>query len=81
MHQTFTQQPNPQVSDLVLDPLDYSEALRGPVLRGSLAGKDAVRLALILPVAIAQLDAIGDSYGALALANLYKRIVRLHTLA
>jgi hypothetical protein len=81
MNQTVTVTSTPQISDLVLDPLAYSDALRGPVLRGSLPGATAERLSTVLPVAIAQLDALGDTDGAIALATLYEQIESLHTLA
>ncbi|NTU84001.1 MAG: hypothetical protein HGA45_32295 [Chloroflexales bacterium] len=81
MNQTVSVTTAPQVSDLVLDPFVYSEALRGPVLRGSLPDDEAERLSTVLPVAIAQLDAIGDAYGAIALATLYEQIECLQTLA
>jgi hypothetical protein len=34
----------------------------------------------VLPVAIAQLDAIGDPYGSLALTKLYYQLTQLETL-
>lgn len=59
-----------QVIDLVLDPFAYYDALIAslcPDERGSTALE---HLANILPAAIAQLDAVGDVYGALALVGL-----------
>lgn len=77
MSHTFTATSTPRVSDLVLEPFGYSDALRGPVQQGSLPDEVAERLSTVLPVAIAQLEALGDAYGAIALATLYEQIESL----
>lgn len=63
-----------QLVDFVLDPFACCEALTTPVRQGRLSGETIEQLALVLPQAIAQLDAIGDLHGALALAELYDRL-------
>lgn len=68
------------VSDLVIDPFEYAEALAPVVRRSLLASEAADHLAQLLPLAIAQLDAVGDVYGALALAGLYAQMEPLHAL-
>ncbi len=60
-----------QVSDLVLHPFAYREALHRAVHQGDLPDTMTERLAMVLPCAIAQLDAIGDPYGAMVLQRLY----------
>lgn len=71
----------PNVSELVLDPFTYSDLL-APLLReGLLAHAEADRLAAALPTAIAQLDALGDAYGAIALAGLYAQLENLQAVA
>lgn len=60
-----------QVSDLVLHPFAYHEALQRAVHQGDLPDTMTERLAMVLPCAIAQLDAIGDPYGAMVLQRLY----------
>lgn len=74
----MTTQLTPRVSDLVLDPFAYSEALTPLVREGRLAHAEADRLAAALPTAIAQLDALGDAYGAIALASLYEQLASLN---
>jgi hypothetical protein len=76
----ITTQPmsTPRVSDLVLDPFVYSDALAPLVREGRLAGEAASSLVATLPAAIAQLDALGDAYGAIALASLYEQLASLH---
>ena len=64
----------PKVSDLVLDPFVYSETLTQALHAGCLADATAEGLARVLPTAIAQLDAIGDPYGAMALDSLYEQL-------
>ncbi|HMQ33068.1 MAG TPA: hypothetical protein PKD53_20220 [Chloroflexaceae bacterium] len=71
----------PRVSDLVLDPFVYSDALAPLVREGRLAHEAADRLAAALPAAIAQLDALGDAYGAIALASLYEQLAGLQAVA
>jgi hypothetical protein len=77
MNQTIGRSIELQVSDLVLDPFQYQEALSRQARSGQLEGETIEHLATVLPVAIAQLDAIGDSYGSLALAGLYNQLTRL----
>lgn len=77
MSQMFTTVATPRVSDLVLEPFAYSDALLSPALQGDLPDEMAERLSMILPVAIAQLEALGDAYGAIALASLYEQIESL----
>jgi hypothetical protein len=60
--------------DLVLEPLVYAEALRGPLHTGLLDGMTVTHLETLLPRAILQLDAIGDEHGAIALASLQDSI-------
>jgi hypothetical protein len=69
-----------QIIDLVLDPFRYQDALSREVRSGQLEGEIIQQLATVLPVAIAQLDAIGDMYGSLALAGLYDQLTRRETL-
>ncbi len=71
----------PQVSDLVLDPFTYSDALAPLVREGRLAHTAADHLTATLPAAIAQLDALGDAYGAIALASLYEQLTSLQAVA
>jgi hypothetical protein len=75
---TPTTQPAPRVSDLVLDPFAYSEALAPLVREGRLPHAEADHLAWALHAAIAQLEAVGDAYGAIALAHLYEQLSTLH---
>lgn len=66
--------PTPRVSDLVLEPFAYSDSLRA-LVRGGRLSHDAVdHLCAALPTAIAQLEALGDAYGAIALAGLYEQL-------
>lgn len=76
-----TTQPAPRVSDLVLDPFAYSEALAPLVREGRLPQAEADSLARALPTAIAQLDALGDAYGAIALAGLFEQLENLQAVA
>lgn len=70
-----------QVVDLILDPDRYHDALINSARRRR-AGKDAVgRVTEMLPLAIAQLDTVGDEYGALALEDLYVQLMRLQPAA
>lgn len=78
MAMTTTTQPAPRVSDLVLEPFTYSEALTPLVREGRLPHDEADRLAAALPTAIAQLDALGDPYGAIALAHLLEQLADLN---
>jgi hypothetical protein len=77
MNQTIGHSIELQVTDLVLDPFEYQDALGRQVRSGELEGETIEQLATMLPVAIAQLDAIGDTYGSLALAGLYDQLARL----
>lgn len=71
----------PTVSELVLEPFVYSDLL-APLLReGLLPNAEADRLAAALPTAIAQLDALGDAYGAIALAGLFAQLENLQAVA
>jgi hypothetical protein len=66
-----------QVIDLVLDPFIYYDALIASI-RQAQQDSDAIdHLAVMLSAAIAQLDAIGDTYGALALIGLHTQLIRL----
>jgi hypothetical protein len=65
----------PQVVDLVLDPFSYQEALCAQVEQEQLSSLIVTHLVLVLPLAIAQLDALGDTYGALALEGLQHQLV------
>jgi hypothetical protein len=69
-----------QVVDLVLDPFMYREALIAPMREGQLDGAALDHLNEVLPLAIAQLDALGDVYGALALAGLESELTGLEAL-
>lgn len=71
----------PLVTDLVLDPFLYSDLI-GPLVReGLLPTNEADHLAGVLPAAIAQLDALGDAYGAIALAAIYAQLAGQQALA
>lgn len=65
-----------QVLDLVLEPYTYHDALLHLARHDDLDCDDADHLAAVLPRAIAQLDAVGDLYGALALDNVLDRLMR-----
>jgi hypothetical protein len=56
--------------DLVLEPFASCENLNATLRDGKLSPQQAEHLAALLPRAVAQLDAIGDPHGALALASL-----------
>jgi hypothetical protein len=64
-----------RVTDLVLDPLAQHEALCKALRGQALASAEADHIAALLPCAIAQLDAIGDDEGALALEALAARLL------
>lgn len=81
MNPSLKTKPGLRVSDLVLNPFAYSDALRGPVSHGNVDDNVAERLSMILPIAIAQLDALGDPYGAIALESLYEELESLHLVA
>jgi hypothetical protein len=70
-----------QVTDLVLDPFWYHDTLSARASLDQLAGDAIDHLATLLPVAVAQLDAIGDAYGSLALAGLYTQLTGLEAMA
>ncbi len=78
---SFTARSAPRVSDLVLDPFIYSDTLGRLARDGRLAHELADRLAEVLPAAIAQLDALGDSYGAIALDSLYGHLAGMQAVA
>ena len=80
MNQTIEPSIELQVSDLVLDPFIYQDALSARARLGQLEGDTINHLTTVLPVAVAQLDAIGDPYGSLALAKLYRQLTQLETL-
>lgn len=65
------------LTDLVLEPDRYHDALIGAARRDDLGYEAAERLAALLPLAIAQLEAIGDEYGAMALTGLSDQLTRL----
>lgn len=69
-----------QVVDLVLDPFTYHDAMVASVSQGQLDSDAIDSLTAVLPIAIAQLDAIGDLHGALALAGLYDRLARFEAM-
>jgi hypothetical protein len=70
-----------QLFDLVLDPFAYADALSEAAHEGRLEGEASERLAHVLELAIAQLDSVGDEYGALALADLFNGLLRLEPVA
>jgi hypothetical protein len=76
---SYVQRPVAQlrVTDLVLAPLSQHDALREVIRREGLASVEVDHLAGLLPVAISQLDAIGDDEGALALEELAARLLAL----
>jgi hypothetical protein len=80
MNQTIGHPIELQVTDLVLDPFRYQDTLSRQARSDQLEGETIQHLATLLPLAIAQLDAIGDPYGSLALAGLYNQLMRLETL-
>lgn len=69
-----------QVLDLVLEPYDYRDALLASVRGDDLHCEDADHLAAVLPRAIAQLDAVGDLYGAMALDELFDQVMRFQPM-
>jgi hypothetical protein len=81
MHQIINPAIELQVIDFVLDPFKYQEALSTCAKLGQLAGETINHLAMVLPLAVAQLDAIGDVYGGLALARLRDQLTQLESLA
>lgn len=74
MSASFKPSEHVQVSDLVLHPFAFSEALQRAAHQGDLPETVTERLARVLPRAIAQLDAIGDPYGAMVLERLYDEL-------
>jgi hypothetical protein len=80
MNQTIGRSIELQVIDLVLDPLRHQDALSRQARSGQLESETIEHLATVLPVAIIQLDAIGDPHGSLALAGLYDQLTRLETV-
>jgi hypothetical protein len=66
-----------QVIDLVLNPFSYYDTLSTQASLGQLEGAAIYHLAAVLSVAVAQLDAIGDPYGSMALAKLYDQLIGL----
>lgn len=70
-----------QVVDLVLDPFNYRDVIGTFLDQDRLNGAVVEHLARVLPLAIAQLDAVGDAYGALALEELRCQLVRPAVLA
>ncbi len=63
-----------QVFDLVLDPFVYRDTLATPASMGLLDSHAVHHLVEVLPLAIAQLDAVGEEYGAIALAGLQDKL-------
>jgi hypothetical protein len=74
MKQTLRPITTLQVSDLVIDPYFYRDALGIAVRHERLPSAALEHLGTLLPLAVAQLDAVGDSYGALSLAGLLKQL-------
>lgn len=74
MIETINPPQDVQVIDLVLDPFRYRDALLPYVTHGLLGSAAIDHLGHVLPSAIAQLDAIGDPYGALALSGLLEQL-------
>lgn len=74
MKQTLPPIINLQVSDLVIDPYFYREALTVAVRHERLPNAALEHLGALLPLAVAQLDAVGDLYGALTLAGLLNQL-------
>jgi hypothetical protein len=79
MNQTIGPSIELRVSDLVLDPFRYQDALSRQARSGQLQGATIKHLAAVLPQAVAQLDAIGDTYGSLALTKLYDQLAGFQT--
>jgi hypothetical protein len=65
-----------QVIDLVLDPFGYYDALTESIYQDQHHTLATAHLAEVLPAAIAQLDAVGDEYGVLALTGLAAQLAR-----
>ncbi len=80
MNQMIKPAMDVQVIDLVLHPCAYHDALIAAVRQGQQDSEAIDHLAALLPVAIAQLDAVGDTYGALALDGLYDRLIQLEAM-
>lgn len=78
MEQTLKPTQAVQIVDLVLEPDFYHDALLSSVRQDGLDCDDTEHLAALLPLAIAQLDAVGDEYGIIALEGLYGQLLRLH---
>ena len=62
--------------DLVIDPLAYYDALAASIYQCLCDEPSTEHLSSVLPAAIAQLDAVGDEYGALALAGLSAQLAQ-----
>jgi hypothetical protein len=67
--------------DLLLEPDRYHDALISSARRRPMESAAVGRLTEMLPLAIAQLDTVGDEYGALALEDLYVQLMRLQPTA
>lgn len=67
-----------ELIDLLLEPDRYHDALISAARRRRPEPAAVVRVTEMLPLAIAQLDTVGDEYGALALEDLYTQLMRLH---
>lgn len=80
MTQTQSQPTQPQVVDLVLEPFAEREALTNLLRQGLLPVAAAEQLVPRLLQAIAQLEAIGDLHGAVALSELLHQLAPLHAL-
>jgi hypothetical protein len=77
MNQTIGPLIEVQVVDLVLDPFRYRDALCARASLGQLESDAIDHLATVLPIAVAQVDAIGDPYGTMALSKLYDQLIQL----
>lgn len=70
-----------QVVDLILEPERYHDALISSTRRRCPRKSTVGRITEMLPLAIAQLDTVGDEHGALALEDLYVQLMRLQPTA
>ena len=66
--------------DLVLDPQAYQDTLITAAHLGQLDPAAVDHLLRLLPQAINQLDAVGDVYGALALAGVHDQLMPIPVL-
>jgi hypothetical protein len=67
-----------ELIDLLLEPDRYHDDLIRSASSRRTESAAVERVTDMLPLAIAQLDTVGDEYGALALEDLYTQLMRLH---